>query len=237
MSESPELKSLQEAWRQRESDPADGCPEADKIWDALSGSLRQPDLNALVRHTAVCPACAEQWRLAHEMGAMQERGAQVIELAPKRFGYMPALAMAAGLALLVGLGLWFWKWQSPPPSGPAKPSQVSPVATTAEPRAPSYRNGEQPSIASLISESKPVSRSECRLAWTPGPTGARYSVRVTTAEMKELDRVADLSSPSYVVPETALAGLPKGARLMWQVHAVLPGGERIASPTFFITLE
>jgi len=240
MNDSPELNRLREAWRLRESEPASPCPESDKIWDALAGSLRQPDLNALVRHTAVCPACAEQWRLAHELGAMQERGAQVVELAPQRARHIPVLALAAGLVLLIGLGLFLWQWQAPKPSAPAPVAPVisrEPPGSPATGSAPGYRTGEQLSISSLVSESRPVSRGACRLAWTPGPSGTRYSIMVTTTEMQELDRAENLTSSSYLVPPATLAGLSAGTRLMWQVHALLPGGERIVSPTFFVTLE
>jgi len=246
MNDAPELERLQKAWQQRTVDPAvDSCPDSDRIWKALEGSLAEEDLHAVVRHTAVCPACAEMWRLAHEMGAMQAKSAEVIRLEPKASRKMPVLAMAAGLVVLVGLGLIFWQWQSPSPpvSGPGTYEQVKPVkseepgAPSSSPKAPSYRANDRLAFKSLVSESRPVSRVACKLSWTAGPAGTRYSVRVTTAEMVQVDRAEDLSSPAYQVSPELLAEFPPGTRLMWQVQAVLPGGERVASPTFFLTLE
>ena len=47
----------------------------------------------------------------------------------------------------------------------------------------------------------------------------------------------DQPKAEYRVPAAALAGLPPGARLLWQVDAVYPDGSRRTSPTFTATVQ
>jgi hypothetical protein len=62
-------------------------------------------------------------------------------------------------------------------------------------------------------------------------------VRVTTESLQVLAGGQRLAEPSFLVPESALAPLPKDSRILWRVEAVLPGGERAASATFVTRLE
>ena len=55
--------------------------------------------------------------------------------------------------------------------------------------------------------------------------------------LAELASAEGLPSPQFQVPAPALAGLPPGSRLYWQVTAVLADGTRVTSPTFSVLLR
>ena len=57
-------------------------------------------------------------------------------------------------------------------------------------------------------------------------------MRVTSDDLQVLATAADLTVPEIVVDPSALAALPAGAGVLWQVDVSLPTGERITSPTF-----
>ncbi|MCA9488952.1 MAG: hypothetical protein KC621_03495 [Myxococcales bacterium] len=40
------------------------CPPADAVWDAIHGAVTPEERQRIVDHIAVCPMCAEAWRLA-----------------------------------------------------------------------------------------------------------------------------------------------------------------------------
>jgi hypothetical protein len=60
---------------------------------------------------------------------------------------------------------------------------------------------------------------------------------VTTEHLDLLAAVTDLSEPELVVDPASLAGVPSGTRILWQVEALLPGGERVVSPTFVVRVR
>ena len=122
-----------------------------------------------------------------------------------------------GLVLAVGLG-----WQVIGPWG--------------EPRAPVYRGTGGPQIASALAEHAALPRANPVLTWT-GIEGARYRVRVLTADLEPLEEAEDLSVTSHALSADTVDRLPAGARLLWQVEARLPGGATVVSPTFGARLE
>jgi hypothetical protein len=44
--------------------PTDECPAPERLLDAASGALDAEERAAVVDHMAICPVCAEAWRLA-----------------------------------------------------------------------------------------------------------------------------------------------------------------------------
>jgi len=189
----------------------EGCPAAADLWSAVRGELPVEKRRALVDHTSLCGACAEAWRLAMDVSRELPPVSR-----PWRVSLAP-LAAAAALVLTLG-GAWlFWAHR--------------PV------EAPGFRGGEAPVIRSLIREDAALPRSDFRLRWSPGPDGSRYDVRVTTESLQVLAGGQRLAEPSFLVPESALAPLPKDSRILWRVEAVLPDGERTASATFVTRLE
>jgi len=190
----------------------EGCPAAADLWSAVRGELPLERRRTLVDHTSACGACAEAWRLAMDLSRELPSASR-----PWHKSFAP-LAAAAALVLALAGGVWlFWA-----------PRPVE---------APGFRGGEAPVIRSLLREDAALPRSDFRLRWSPGPDGSRYDVRVTTESLQVLAGGQRLAEPSFLVPESALAPLPKDSRILWRVEAVLPGGERAASATFVTRLE
>jgi hypothetical protein len=190
----------------------EGCPAAADLWSAVRGELPLERRRTLVDHTSACGACAEAWRLAMDLSRELPSASR-----PWHKSFAP-LAAAAVLVLALAGGVWlFWA-----------PRPVE---------APGFRGGEAPVIRSLLREDAALPRSDFRLRWSPGPDGSRYDVRVTTESLQVLAGGQRLAEPSFLVPESALAPLPKDSRILWRVEAVLPGGERAASATFVTRLE
>jgi len=229
MKDTPSSEQMRSAWLALtdSTSAAQDCPDPERIWEALRGGLTPEQVRDIVRHTASCPACAEAWRLAHDMGAMQARqtstDSRQAQADPQRqafFWRLRPLAMAAGLAgllFLAGAAVLLW---------PKQPAQD-----------PIFRTTGQDSIRALISEKKPLPRSDCRLKWTPGPDGSRYTVRVTTEDFVQVDFAEGLEQAEYRVPPGSLAGLEPGTRLMWQVQIFFAEGGQEFSKTFFLQID
>src|SRR5690349_316952 len=87
------------------------CPAPETIWAAVRGELPPRELREVVEHTAVCAACAEDWRLAVEIekqtAASQTATVPAGRVIQGRFGQLrtwtAAAALAAGLLIAVGL--------------------------------------------------------------------------------------------------------------------------------------
>jgi hypothetical protein len=102
-----------------------------------------------------------------------------------------------------------------------------------------YRGDGGPVLRSLVPAAAALPRDAARLRWelAPAAPGARFDVRVTGADLTVITEATDLAAPELLVPREALAALPPGALLYWQVDATLPGGGRLRSPTFTARLE
>lgn len=46
--------------------PGDDCPSPEVLLDAYHRMLPQGEMDAVVDHIAVCPVCAEAWRIARQ---------------------------------------------------------------------------------------------------------------------------------------------------------------------------
>ena len=223
----PEVSKLRERFRAAaaEADRSTDCPGAERIWDALHGGLPPEDRRTIIDHTARCPACAEAWRLAREIGGGAAPAA--VHATAGQAGVGPVhgtgwrrwvpLAAAAALVVVVGLVLR---------QGPVRDEQP-----------PQYRTGDEAALRSLLPEETPLPRSACLLRWSDGPEGARYNVEVATADLEVIARARGLEQPEFTVPADRLADLPPGTKLLWRVEATLPDGRMIATPTFFARLE
>ncbi len=189
------------------------CPPPETIWAAVHGELPPGALRDIVDHIAICPACAEDWRLAVEV----EREAQATAagawgrvaspvLYPRRWLRLAPLVAAAAaiVALVVGL--------------------------------PITRHGEEPSrggghVTSPLVEGQELPRDHCLLAWS-GPKDATYDIEVHTLLGPNLiPEARGLRAREYLVPKSRLADIPPGTRLEWQITATPPGGAPVHSKT------
>jgi hypothetical protein len=199
----------------------ESCPAPEVIWAAVRGELPPQELREVLEHTASCAACAEDWRLAAELDRQSASSADVATFPSNvirgRFGQWRAFAGVAALAacLLIAVGL-------------NRTGQVGP-------KDPTYR--EAPAapgtvVRSLLPEGQVLPRQGAVLRWTPVTGAASYDVRVSTEDLRVVQTAQDQTATEYRIPESALAGLPPGAKLLWQVEAVFPDGTRQSSPTY-----
>lgn len=193
------------------------CPAPETIWAAVRGELPPRELREVVEHTAVCAACAEDWRLAVEIEkqeAPQTATLPVGRVITGRFGqwrsWTAAAALAAGLLIAVGLYR----------TGNFGPQE------------PTFREAEGTAVQSLIAEGQALPYQNAVLRWSPLPGAASYDVRISTEDLRVVDTVQGQTGTEYHIPDSALAGLPAGTKLLWQVDAVFPDGTRQSSQTF-----
>jgi anti-sigma factor ChrR (cupin superfamily) len=202
--------------------PGADCPDPGRLWAALHGEGSAAERREVALHAIACPACAEAWRLARSLSGdatgQRERAAPHVFAPPagRNVRWWAAAGLAASLLLAAGLALFSWR------SRPVEP--------------PVYRAQPGESIVSLVPDGAVLPRTRCLLRWS-GPAGARYDLLVATSDMRPLVRVPRLEASEYLVAADALAALPAGARLLWQVEADLPGGSRLPSSTFSFTLD
>ena len=203
-------------------DPA-ACPAPEAIWAAVRGELPPRELREVVEHTAVCASCAEDWRLAVEIekqpAAAQTATAPAGRVIQGRFGRLRTWTAAAALAagLLVAVGLY--------------------RTGNFGPQEPTFREGQGTTVQSLLAEGQALPRQSAVLRWSPVPGAASYDVRISTEDMRLVDTAQGQKATEYRVPGSALAGLPAGTKLLWQVDAVFPDGTRQSSTTFTNRLQ
>ena len=188
--------------------------DLDAVWRAVAGELPADERRALVDRMAGDPALAESWRVARELHREAMPGAAS---APVRRSIPSWMAAAAVLLVAVGIGVVV-RFSTPT------------VDDT-------FRNSDRYVVNSLVQPDATLARDAFRLRWTPGPTGSRYHLRVTTADLKVLTTVSDLTTPEFVVTSDLLATVTPGSRVFWQVDVTLPEGNTVSSPTFAVKVQ
>lgn len=195
----------------------DACPSPESIWEAVRGLLPPAAMRAIVEHLALCPACAEDWRLAL---ALQEQEA-VASPAPLHAEPSFRRLRTWGLAAAAVLAL-----------------AVVGVQWLRQPAAPVYRESEQKAIQSQLAEGKALPRDRFVLRWTaPVPAGATYGIEVSTEDLQVVASAESLRTTQYQVPAGDLKDLPSGSRLLWKVEADLPEGGHVSSKTFVTAVQ
>lgn len=196
------------------------CPAPERIYDAARGALPPGDVREVVEHLAVCPECAEAWRLAAALEEEARAAGEEAAFRPalRRPWYLQPLRVAATVALALVAVAVVWKVVQQPEEEPV------------------WRGGEL-EIRSLIPEGEALAREEAVLRWTPVPeedaTGTTYDLRVTTEDVFTSVAEADgLEEPRYAIPPEALEDIVPGTELLWRVEAHLEDGRSVASPTF-----
>jgi hypothetical protein len=189
--------------------------DLDRIWQAVTGQLDVDARRDLIDRMAVDPALAQAWRVAVELDRARGGGGRESTRPAARWLPPAFLGIAAALILVVGAG----------------------VLLVNRPPADTFRAGTAPTIESSIDTDAPLPRDAFALRWTPAPAGARYAVRVTTEDLQVLATANELTAAEYTVPRDALAAVPAGGRVLWQVIASVPGGETISSRTFVVRVR
>jgi hypothetical protein len=217
-----QLEAIARAWCSADAaEAAEGAAGADgdRIWRAAAGEASAEEVRRVALEAATEPATALAWRLARELGAGAEADEAVrrVAAAEPAFRRSPwrlwpvVAAIAAVVVAVVGL-----RWLAPPPGPP-------PAWRTGEPGHALIEAGEE-------GATKP--RGSFTLRWRADVApGARYTVRVTTSDLTPVFEAADLLEATATVPESALAVLPDGATLYWQVEARTPDGRVLTSST------
>ncbi|MFL6258562.1 MAG: zf-HC2 domain-containing protein [Thermoanaerobaculia bacterium] len=194
-------------------DPA-SCPTPETLWSAVRGELPPERMREVVDHVAACASCAEDWRLAAELRRDEEKAATVPgKVIQGRFGQWRPLAAAAALAagLLIAVGVY--RTNQPLPE-------------------PTYREVQHAGIRSLLPEGQALPRQAAVLRWSPLAGAVSYDLEVSTEDLRPVATAKGQAATEYRIPESALKGLPSGARLLWQVDAVRPDGTHENSGTF-----
>jgi hypothetical protein len=209
---------LGEAFRALGDTSGGTCSEADleRIWRAVAGELPAAERREIVDRMATDPAYAEAWRVADELWhASHEEGATA---AGRHVRWWTSTWFATAAVLILGVSLVL-------------------VSVLNRSQNKEYRTPAGYAVGSLVPSETFLSRDGFRLRWTPAPQGSRYQVRVTTEDLRVLTTVEDLTVPELVVDRERLASLPPGARVLWQVDAALPSGERVSSQTFVVRVQ
>lgn len=208
---------LQRAWRElaERTPPGEDCPPPERIWDAARGALAPDTTRELVEHVATCPACAEAWRLARELGARVPTEAPSRPAGRARRWAGGWIAAAATLALAMTFG---WRYLD--------------RGDVEWPEGDIVERGPPTQIEPRVPDGSALPRRNFLLAWEPGPEGATYKVLVTRSDLTVVDRASGLEEPRYRVPEQALTGVAANTELLWRVEMTLPSGRRVASPAF-----
>lgn len=185
--------------------------DAERIFEALHGTLDPEERRALVDELASNPDAAQAWRLAREM----DPGPGAQRVGPLRNWRW--LAAAAAVVLTVGIG-----WQI-----------MGPARDTTE---PVYRGVESRSITSALPPDATLSRAQPVLRWA-GVPGARYRVRVLTSDLEVLEESAESDVLEYRLSDETMRRVEAGSYILWQVEGRIPGDTVIVSPTFRVRVD
>jgi hypothetical protein len=222
------VDALRRAWAAADEEAAPGASgaaeiDADRIWRAAAGELPPAEVQALADLAARDPAVAQAWRLARELQAAMPAAESTRRGGLLRFpgaaGAPLRWALVATLAVALGTGLWL---------------RLGPHAGET-----TLRGGEAVlAIAPGVPDGAELSRRNLVLRWTPLPDPeARYTLRLTTGNLALLAEARDLPAAEYRVPPQALAGVPAGNTLLWQVDGRLPDGRVVSSSTSRLILR
>lgn len=217
--ETQELNRLRQAFAEDCGCLGD-CPSPEALWAGAHGELGHHELRALLDHVSACADCAEDWRLAAELGKgavkVAEREEQRVATVSLQRIRPWAAALAAVLVLAIG-GIVLTQ------IGGDRQETV-------------FREGGAGAVRSLVPEGEALSREQFELAWESVPGASSYEVVLSTGSLRELvtQRVAE---PRLRVSPEALAGVAPGETLLWQVHAVLPDGAARDSATFTVRVK
>jgi hypothetical protein len=221
-------EALRRAFAARVLPPAaNPCPPADDLAMAALGQFDNTRMARLADHLLQCHACAEAWRLAQAFlprpPADQHSPVAGDLRAVRQVRWLRHGAVAASVLLAAGLT---WQWLPWRDGGPAGVSTPQPVFRDASPRT---------DVQVLNDPALP--RARFLLRWTSPVAGARWTVRLFTADLVPVLVAEDVGAPALLVPPSALAAVRPGTVLLWQVEGVAADGARLRSATFEVGVD
>lgn len=202
------------------SPPADAprrsdCPNPEELADAAAGRLTAEATAAIVDHLIGCAACRVAWQVAHGAEAAAPAGRR----SPDRRGlafWRVLGALAAGVAIVIA-GYTLRQDQD---------------ASSEDQR----RGAPHDSIVAIEGNGVAAPRDTLRLRWSEVDQ-ARYDVTLSLPSGRAIHESLPLDRAEYLVPEAALATVPAGATILWQVTVRRYDGTRLVSPTFSVTVR
>lgn len=171
-----------------------GCLSVEQLAEAAAGRDREARDRA-VAHASECAACAEELRLALELGPWAERAGRAAP--PARRSFPAWLPVAAGLLLALGVGLWL--------RGP-RARETQPLRGLPESR-PALEPADGSSAAAAPRE----------LSWSAIPGARGYSVGLFDAESTPIWSSGRLPSPRVELPAEVRSRLAAGGEFLWRV--------------------
>jgi len=192
--------------------------EAETIWRAAAGELSPDETAAVLDRALSSPEDAEAWALAAAIRAGAEAAGENPSASGSPAGSRTArwILLAAAAVVVVGIALPFLV------RGPGDGTV--------------FRGEGNPAGSSLLAEGAAVPRDAVLLRWTPGPEGSTYDVVVSREDLEPVLEAHGLKRSELHVPAAALASLPDGALLLWQVTVHTPEGTEERSATHTIRL-
>lgn len=115
------LERLRHAFAKDTAPAGADCPSPDRIWEAMGGDLDPADVAIVVDHVSSCGACAEAWRLARELKAIETTPA-VIPFAPRRRAPIAWRLLAVAATIVLAVAAWQLLRQPAPPQTVSTPS-------------------------------------------------------------------------------------------------------------------
>ena len=209
--EPTDVARLRQAFASLRDDGTSEPVDAERIFEALHGEMPPEERQAIVEQLVTNPAAAESWRLAREMSPKPMVDNAVDRVLDARRPAWQWMSVAAAVLLAAGVGWQFAPWR--------------------QADEPVYRGVESRAIASALPQGDDLSRAQPVLRWS-GIEGARYRVRVLTADLQLLEESPEDSATEYTLGPETLARIPPGAQILWQVDARIPGEVVVTSPTF-----
>lgn len=191
----------------------EACPPSDQIWLAVRGELPPDELREIVDHTAVCPSCAEDWRIAMAFEEEARTAALAALPGPERSKESRTVPRRAWLAVAASIFAVFIGFQFLPS------------------RQAEYRGDGQAGIHSLV-KGEALPREAFVLRWEPVPGAESYNVDVNNSDLDPLYHAEGLTTTACQVPARELASLLPGAKVYWKVTPVAQGGGALQFQTF-----
>ena len=230
---------LRAAFQANDKPTSPDVPDADRIWDAASGTAPVEVRQAVADEMATNPEAALLWRLARELQDGDEPtmeakpkttgtnsnqlGGEVIDLSKRRRWQGAGAVLAAVAATFAGVTIRS-SMVDDDPSRWLHPDEKRAPATVEPPR-------------SRLPSAGTVARDSVVLKWTAVENAISYDLRVTTTSLQKIVLARDLRTTEFRVPSSALESLPPGSRLRWQVIVNLENANPVSSRSFVLELK